>query len=114
MPRPANWKSDGPTRMERIRHLSWSHYRDIWVSYADYRAQVQPRAATEGSTLSRGPNDALSLDAAARRHEERHATKFPGRDGNHSLASTFATLRAAFAFLAASRRASSATNCAQV
>lgn len=29
MPRPANWKSDGPTRMERIRHLSWAHYRDM-------------------------------------------------------------------------------------
>lgn len=80
MPRPADWKSDGPTRKERNRHLSWSHYRDIWVSYADYRAQVQPRAATEDSTLSRGPNDALSLDAAARRHEERHAKKFHGRD----------------------------------
>lgn len=80
MPRPANWKSDGPTRMERIRHLSWAHYRDIWGSYADYRAQVQPRAATAGSTLSRGPNDALSLDAAARRHEERYAKKFPVRD----------------------------------
>lgn len=29
MPRPANWKSDGPTCMERIRHLSWVHYRDM-------------------------------------------------------------------------------------
>lgn len=45
MPRPANWKSDGPTRIERIRHLSWAHYRDIWESYADYLACVSNRAA---------------------------------------------------------------------
>ena len=31
MPRPADWKSDGPTRKERNRHLSWSHYRDIGI-----------------------------------------------------------------------------------
>lgn len=80
MPRPPNWKSDGLTRMERIRHTSWAHCHDTWGSYADRLAQVRPRAATAGSTLSRGPNDALSLDAAARRHELRHARKFPGRD----------------------------------
>lgn len=80
MPRPANWKSDGPTRIERVRHLSWAYYRDIWGSYADYLAQVQPRGGMM-TTISRSSReDALDADAATSRHEERHAKKFPGRD----------------------------------